>query len=252
MLVALIVLGAWLVKRAWGSKRKILKWIGVSLAGSVTLVLTLVLVMALVGFYKLSLPPSHSVATVKVVSTSEQIARGKYLAQLLCAGCHSLNNDLPLSGGKNLADDVGLPLGNLYGANLTPAGDLKDWSDGEILRALRWGMHKSGRQLAMPVKPTSQLSDADAQAIVAYLRSQPAVENKVPATSPSLLFGILVGAYGALDGAWPATFDVALPTITIMVATNPNNMVKPIRRTIAFLPGCFSNAAPPAGRSPVV
>ncbi len=193
-LVVLIALSAWLVKRAWVSRRKPVKWIGVPLAGLFTLVLTLALVLALIGFVKLSMPPSHAVAPVNITRTTEQVARGQYLAQILCAGCHSPNNDLPLSGGKNLADDVGLPLGALYGANLTPAGELKDWSDGEILRALRWGQHRSGRALAMPVKSTSQLSDADAQAIVAYLRSQAPVENKLPTTSPSLLFGILVGA----------------------------------------------------------
>lgn len=198
ILVVLIVLGAWLVKRAWGSRRKILRWIGVPLAGLFTLILTFVLAVALNGFYKLSAPPNHVAATVKIDGTPEQVARGQHLAQVLCADCHSANNELPLGGGKNLSDDIGLALGALYATNLTPSGELKNWSDGEILRALRWGMHKSGRALAMPVKSTSQLSDADAQAIIAYLRSQPPVEKQVPATSPTLLLGILVGG-GLLD-----------------------------------------------------
>ncbi len=212
VLVVLIVLGAWLVKRAWGSRRKFLKWAGVLLAGLLTLISTLALVLALTGFYKLSAPPGHPVSTVKAASTSEQITRGQYLARILCAGCHSPNNDLPLSGGENLSDDVGLPLGSLYAANLTPSGDLKNWTDGEILRALRWGIHRSGRALAMPVKPTSQLSDTDAQAIVAYLRSQSPVENKLPATRPSILLGILVGG-GLFDlSVVPDTGPISAPT----------------------------------------
>jgi mono/diheme cytochrome c family protein len=194
VLVALIVLGVWLVRRAWGSRRKWVKRIGVPLAGLLTFVSALMLMLALIGFYKLSVPPSHTVPAVKIINSAEQVARGQYLAQILCASCHSPQNELPLSGGKNLSDDVGLPLGSLYASNLTPSGDLTNWTDGEILRALRWGQHRGGRALAMPVKSTSQLSDADAQAIVAYLRSQPAVENKLPATSPSLLLGILIGA----------------------------------------------------------
>jgi mono/diheme cytochrome c family protein len=146
-----------------------------------------------------------------VAATAEQISRGKYLSQILCSGCHSPDDELPMRGGKNLSDDVGLPLGSLYAANLTPGGDLKNWSDGEILRALRWGAHKSGRALAMPSKATSQLSDADAQAIVAFLRSQPAVQNQLPSTSPSLLLGILLGA-GQFDlSVAPDTGPVVAP-----------------------------------------
>ncbi len=211
VLVALLALSAWLAKRAWGSKRKVLKWIGLPLAGLLTLVLTLVFVTALVGFYKLSAPPSHPVAAVQIAGTPVQVARGKYLAQILCAGCHSPNDELPLSGGKNLSDDVGLPLGALFATNLTPAGNLKDWSDGEILRALRWGQHRSGRALAMPLISTSQLSDADAQAIVAYLRSQPPIENQVPATSPTVLLGVMFGT-GLFDlSAVPDTGPISAP-----------------------------------------
>lgn len=45
-LVALVALFGWLTKRAWGSKRKILKWFALVLAGLLTLLLA---VVALVG-----------------------------------------------------------------------------------------------------------------------------------------------------------------------------------------------------------
>jgi hypothetical protein len=54
VLVALIVLCAWLVKRAWGSRRKILKWIGVPLAGLLTLILVFLLVGSLMTLFTLS------------------------------------------------------------------------------------------------------------------------------------------------------------------------------------------------------
>ena len=68
----------------------------------------------------------------------------------------------------------GPPVGTLYGANLTPAGEIKDWSDGEIIRAIREGVHKTGRSLIiMPSEVFRHLSDVDVQAIVAYfVRSQ--------------------------------------------------------------------------------
>lgn len=211
MLVVLIAICAWLVKRAWGSRRRSFKWVGTPLTGLLTLVLAFLLLLGLVGFSKLNAPTSHPPANVQVTATAEQISRGKYLSQILCAGCHSPDGELPLRGGKNLSDDIGLPLGSLYASNLTPAGDVNNWSDGEILRALRWGAHKSGRSLAMPSKATSQLSDADAQAIVAFLRSQSAVQTQWPSTSPSLLLGILLGA-GQFDlSVAPDTGPVVAP-----------------------------------------
>ena len=47
VLVALIVLFAWLVRRSWGSKRAFVKWPGLVLSGLLTLLLVLVLVVAL-------------------------------------------------------------------------------------------------------------------------------------------------------------------------------------------------------------
>ena len=73
-------------------------------------------------------------------------------------------------------------MGVLYATNLTPGGPLKDWTDGEIVRAIREGVGQDGRALiGMPSQAYRNLSDADVQALVAYLRSQPAVDNPQPA-----------------------------------------------------------------------
>ena len=73
-------------------------------------------------------------------------------------------------------------MGVLYATNLTPGGPLKGWTDGEIVRAIREGMDEDGRPLiGMPSQAYRNLSDADVQALVAYLRSQPAVDNPQPA-----------------------------------------------------------------------
>ncbi len=248
VLIALIVVALWLVRRAWGSRRKILKWAGVPVAGLFAILLTLLLVVSLFGFYQLSAPSSHPVPPVKVAQTPAEVARGQYLAQILCAGCHSPNNELPLSGGKNLSDDVGLPLGSLYGANLTRGGDLGNWSDGEILRALRWGVHRSGRALAMPVGATSQLGDADAQAIVTYLRSQPEIKNALPPTSPSILLGILVGA---------GQFDLSAAPDKGPVIAPPRNATAPYGEYLVNIADCktchgsdLTGGKPPAPQGP--
>ena len=91
---------------------------------------------------------------------------------------------MPLIGGLDLGKDSPAPVGNIVSLNLTPAGELKDWSDGEIMRALRNGAHKNGRPLLMPINRLRSLSDDDMQSVIACLRSQPAVQNPMPPTNP--------------------------------------------------------------------
>jgi mono/diheme cytochrome c family protein len=222
VLVAFVVLFAWLTKRAWGSKRKILKWPALVLSGLLTLVLALVTVVALIGLYKLSAPQGNPVATIKVAGTSEQIARGAKFA-VFCAGCHSTTGKPPLDGSKDdfISGPAAPPVGVLYVPNLTPAGETKDWSDGEIIRAIREGVHKSGRALLiMPSDQFHNLSDADVQSIVAYLRSQPAIVNKPQNDTPSnglnLLGALFIGA-----GVFPTSVQPPITQPVVAPAEGP-------------------------------
>lgn len=194
VLVGAAVLFGWLARRAGRSRRGRVKWPGVVLAGLLTLVFAMVTVITARGLYILYAPRSFPVPNAKVAGTPDQLARGEHLAAIVCASCHSPGGELPLAGGRNLSDDVDLPLGALYPPNLTPAGDLPNWSDGELLRAIHQGTHRNGRPLVMGVQRLQHLSDDDAQAVVAYLRRQPAVQNRTPETSPSLLLAIFLGA----------------------------------------------------------
>lgn len=199
VLIVLIVLFGWLASRAWRSKRRILKWVGVVVAGLLTLVLTLALVVALIGFYQLNAAHNNPVANVKVAGTPAQIARGERFAQL-CAGCHATTEKPPLVGGPNFGADSP-PLGTLYPPNLTPT-HLKDWSDGEILRAVREGVHKSGRSLIiMPAELFHNISDADAQSIVAYLRAQSPAVPDTPPTNINVIGALIVGTGAPLLAA---------------------------------------------------
>ena len=194
LVLVLLVLFAWLTRRAWRARNVFLKVIGTILAGLVTLVLAGIVMTAGRGLYLLVGPRNFPVVQVQSQGTPEQIARGEKLAVFLCVSCHSSNGKMPMSGGKNLSQDTGLPLGDFYPPNLTPGGDLKNWSDGEILRAIREGEHKNGRTLAMPaVLNLRNLSDEDALAIIAFLRNQPSVQNQTPPMRPSLLVQVLLG-----------------------------------------------------------
>lgn len=205
VLLALVVLFGYLAKRAWGTRRgAIVKWLGVILAGLLTLLVALVFIVATIGFLKVTVPPGNPASTVKVQGTPQQLARGEALAQM-CTGCHTPDNKPPLIGGNEnfAAIPNGPMLGTIYSPNLTPAGEVKDWSDGEIIRAIREGVHKSGRPLlVMPTNSFHNLSDTDVQAIVAYLRSQPATphepKNDTPSNSGNLLAMLFLGA-GVFD-----------------------------------------------------
>jgi mono/diheme cytochrome c family protein len=194
ILVLLVLLFGWLAFRAWRSRRGWLKWIGGILSSLLTLVFLLVTAVILLGFYKMNAAPyKYSDAEVKLAMTPEQIALGERYANG-CTGCHATTGQLPLDGGsENLL--AGSPLGSVYAPNLTPGGPLKDWTDTEIIRAIREGVRKNGQPLmVMPSEAFQHLSDDDVQAVVAYLRSQPAVEHQVPDRNLSVMAAIFVGA----------------------------------------------------------
>ena len=204
ILVLLIVIGlgvlfGWLTWRAWGwrAKNAFLKWGGVVLSGLLTLVLALVSVLAAIGLYQFYAPRGSPVEELQVAGTPEQIARGEHLAKIECVGCHTTNGELPLSGGLNLGEDIPFPLGDFYSINLTPGGPLKDWTDGEIMRTLKEGVDREGRPLlVMSANTVRYMNDEDQQAIIAYLRSQPAVVNDTPdpPDQPTLLAAVMTGA----------------------------------------------------------
>jgi mono/diheme cytochrome c family protein len=109
--------------------------------------------------------------TVKSISIDSDVKSGNlklgkriYAVRNGCIDCHGAN----LSG-KKIMDN--LPMGSIHGANITPYA-LKDWSDGEIAAAIRYGVHKSGRSLKfMPSFDFVKLSKSDIASLITYIRS---------------------------------------------------------------------------------
>ncbi|MFO1048124.1 MAG: c-type cytochrome [Geminicoccaceae bacterium] len=123
------------------------------------------------------------------VSAAEPVSRGAYLARIMdCGGCHTPgamagkpDEAMHLAG----ADvGFGVPgLGVFYPPNLTPDREtgLGGWSEEEIVRAVRTGQRPDGRELVvMPWRSYAALTDEDAGALAAYLKSLPATANHVP------------------------------------------------------------------------
>lgn len=206
LLVALTLLFGFLSLRAWRARPPALKWVLAALAAAPTLLFALATGLALVGFAKVNQTHPNPVPNITVAVNNEQIERGRKMARA-CAGCHSANGDLPLTGTRF----DGPPIGDLYAANLTPA-HLADWSDGELIRAIREGVHKSGRSLIiMPSGIMRNLSDEDVQALVAYLRSTEPVEPVTPPTRISVVGAIMASALPLFTVQPPVTAPVVAP-----------------------------------------
>jgi mono/diheme cytochrome c family protein len=201
-LFSLAALATWLALRARRAQNQVGKWVGLILSSLLATIATLAFGIALVGFYRINFPPhSPAVMDLKVAGTPEQVARGARFGAL-CAACHSPDGNVPLVGQDFFKE--GAPFGTLYAPNLTPAGEIEDWSDGELIRAIREGVHKSGRAMVvMPSEILHNLSDADVQAIVAYLRSQPATGEISPPTRLNVLAAVFIGSGIAHTGAQP-------------------------------------------------
>ena len=144
----------------------------------------------------------------------DMVERGQYLVQLLgCGACHT---DGALTGAPNpdrllAGSRVGIaytsPLesanpGVIYPANITPDMEtgIGEWSNQQIANAIRAGVgrHGGGRIETMPWQGYSLLTEDDLNSMVAYLRSIPPVEHRVPrpvrpgqqAREPFVYFGV--------------------------------------------------------------
>lgn len=161
----------------------------------------LIVVLAVAGliYLQVGFPKVSPAEDITIEATPERLARGEYLAKhvTMCFDCHSTRNhdyfSAPIvAGTEGKGGDLfpGVP-GTLYTTNITPAG-LKDWTDGEIARAITSGVDKDDNPLApmMPFTEYSHLTEEDIHAIVAYLRTIPAIENENPIPEPSMNFPV--------------------------------------------------------------
>ena len=186
LVITLTIGSVWLTWRAVHAKRLWVKIAGGLGAGLLTLVMVAVVFLSGKGIATVYFPGSIPVPDLKVTGSAEQVARGGYLVNLSCVGCHGAvdasgnpGGEPPLSGGWNIAEAEGFGfMGSMVTENLTPGGKLAGYSDGELFRVMRHSIGQNGQLLGfMAFLPYSQLSDEDTQAIIAYLRSLPPVES---------------------------------------------------------------------------
>jgi hypothetical protein len=98
------------------------------------------------------------------------------VAQRHCASCHD-------PGDGTFSGQAAAQPGSLtHAPNLTPdpATGLGSWSDAQVVRALRTGVDDEMALLCPTMPRFSDMADAEATAIVAFLRGLRPVSNKVP------------------------------------------------------------------------
>jgi mono/diheme cytochrome c family protein len=121
---------------------------------------------------------------------SAQVERGKYLVTLGgCNDCHTPGyffgkpDETRYLGGSDVGFEIP-GLGVFVGRNITPdkKTGIGDWTEKQIVTALQTGVRPDGRILApiMPWHAFAHLTEADVNAIAAYLKSLKPVDHAVP------------------------------------------------------------------------
>lgn len=134
--------------------------------------------------------PSLTIPTASKVAPRDGLARGAYLAGGAghCTECHTPRRfDFSPDDAKFLAGGPGPQRSRA--ANITPHGEtgIGRWTETQIARFLRTGVKPSGQEASSLMKTVitgtsagfKDLTEADAAAIARYLKTVPAIENKV-------------------------------------------------------------------------
>jgi hypothetical protein len=165
-------------------------------------------------------PPDGAAAGSALVDPAV-LERGEYLVRSVagCGECHTprdaqghLDMSRWMAGVANRFDLVpdDPDTGSVSAPNLTPA-HLATWTDAQIEHAFLDGVGIDGAPLfpLMPYYAYRNMTDADAAAIVTYLRALPAVDGDVPARQPLPV---------AFDSPAPPLPESAIPHTTLPAA----------------------------------
>ncbi|MBI2377375.1 MAG: hypothetical protein HYV07_25460 [Deltaproteobacteria bacterium] len=170
------------------------------------------------------------------------IAQGEYVANALvhCPICHGafgsktdpkFRDRGDLRGG--MAIEAG-PFGTFYMANITPDPEtgIGKYSDGQLARVIRSGVHPDGRLSAMMALAVGRLADEDLVAVVSYLRSLKPVKNVVPRSEWGFVAKALAGKIG------PSTLPI--PKYVAATATASVERGEYIAKGPGFCIGCHT------------
>jgi mono/diheme cytochrome c family protein len=112
---------------------------------------------------------------------ADLLRRGRYLAITGdCVSCHTRSGGQPFAGGLGMKT----PFGVIYSPNLTSdrATGIGGWTPDQFYRALHAGMAPGGKRLypALPYPHFTMIPRADTDAMLAFLKTVPAVSYTPP------------------------------------------------------------------------
>lgn len=140
-------------------------------------------------------PFAYPTQKIEAPPMSDTVAYGRYLVHNLdCYTCHSSDfakvdyfdppkSDRYLGGGNEIEDGAG---GTRPSANITPDVEtgIGSWSEEQFVRALRHGVRPDQKPIRLPMEAYPGLTDDEAKAIWAYLKTVPAISYRVRETPP--------------------------------------------------------------------
>jgi mono/diheme cytochrome c family protein len=184
------------------------------------------------------------------VAAQDMLARGEYLVHAGgCVSCHTTPGGAAFAGGRALAT----PFGTFYSPNITPDADtgIGHWTDADFLRALRQGVRPDGAYYfpVFPYTSFTNIGDADALAIKAYLFSLPPVRQANREHDVSLPFSWRLLQFGwrtlyftegpfRADSARDATYNRGAYLVTALAhcgeCHTPRNMFGAVKSSMAL------------------
>jgi len=154
---------------------RFLKYLGYALGGLVVLLGIAAVVVFSSSNAKLGKTYAVRPRPVRIPDDSATIERGRHIAETRgCVDCHGKD----LGGAKVMEDGA---MGRVYGSNLTrgAGGRVANFKDEDWARAIRHGVMPDGRGLfLMPADEYSHFSDEDLGAVIAFVKSVPAVNRE--------------------------------------------------------------------------
>jgi len=209
---------------------KILKLLARIVVALVALVIVAILTLWYVGRSKVDGRVQRRVPAFAAATDSSSLERGRHLASISCAACHSSTMDVPLAA-PDTAFIKSAMFATLQPSNLTPGGVLASYSDGQLARAIREGVNRDDHaMMIMPSQAFHTMSDRDLAALMGYLRTQPAV---VKPTQPRAI-GPIAGILLAL-GAFPTSLQ---PPVDSPIADVPAGATAEYGGYLAPIFGC--------------
>ena len=146
------------------------------------------------GTLSLVAGPAQGGTPAAASHANERASRGRYVVNGIgrCFWCHSpLNDGDPATPRPETlgSGDILDPKTPVNAPNITPDHEtgIGRWSDAEVVRAIREGIGRDGRPLRNdhPSSYYSVMTDDDAFAVVAYLRSLRPIRRSLPRSAPA-------------------------------------------------------------------